>query len=235
MKRVSFSSLVVCAAVGGCVVLAVGCGGGGGNESATSVSGSFVGTVKGSDALVSVIATKPEASANDRAVSVYVCNSQEINEWLPGRADAKATKFVVTSDKGARAEVKLDGSNASGTITLASGKTLRFKAARATGIAGLYNTTSLADGRVSGTSNLGARLQGKVFTNKVVAYAHGQPHYATNITVTAPGGKPRRLPGLWYRSGSGAGRERAVVLPSGLSKGGAIRKGSNFFVICLFP
>lgn len=185
------------------------------------IAGTFVGKVRGSDALVAVIATAPERNARERVVQVYVCDGGRLIRWLPGRAPARANLFAVVARGRARADVKLAGAAARGDIILSGGRVLRFDAARATGVGGLYIVASLPDGRVRGQSDRGARLEGRV-TRRLVGHAHGRPLYLAIVRIAVPGSGSRRLRTSWppRPSESPGTILRVVVLPSGEMKGG---------------
>jgi hypothetical protein len=168
-----------------------------------------------------VIATTPEPHARERVVQVYVCDGGRISRWLPGRAPADANRFSVAWRGRGRARVELAGAAARGTVSLPGRRVLRFEAARARGVAGLYFVASLPDGRIRGQSAQGARLEGRV-TRQLVANARGQRLYLATGRLAAPGGEARRFRAPWPArpSRSPGTILRVVVLASGEVKGG---------------
>jgi UDP-GlcNAc:undecaprenyl-phosphate GlcNAc-1-phosphate transferase len=183
-------------------------------------AGTFVGQVGGSDALVAVIATVPERNARERVVQVFVCDGERLSHWLPGRVPAQANRLVVSSPAGAQADVQVTRAAAQGTITLPTGRRLVFRAARATGIGGLYLVTTLPDGAVRGQSDRGAQLEGRV-TQILVGQAGGRSLHRATVRIAPPGGVPRTLRVSWpaLPPGSPGTIRRVVVLPSGEMKG----------------
>lgn len=151
-------SLLVAAVV---VLVAVGlaaCGGSHSGGSPSLVSGSFVGDVPGTRLYVAVVAADPQPHAAARPIRVYVCDGHTISEWFPGRG---ANAVAMRSQSGqADVKVTLPGADASGTIRLVDGTSVPFRASRAMGIAGLYDSMLLPDGAVRGSSDTGARLEG---------------------------------------------------------------------------
>lgn len=149
------------------VVLATvvgGCGGDDGDgkaRAAEPVSGSFVGTVPGTEAKVAVVAGKPTSGSDERPVRVYVCATEVYAEWFPG--SASGNDVVLKSESGkSRLTVKLTPALARGRVTLPDGETRPFTARPATGVAGLYEVTLTRDGTVVGSSDRGVRVRGKV-------------------------------------------------------------------------
>jgi hypothetical protein len=135
------------------------CGGSHGSGSSALVTGSFVGAVPGTRLYVAVVAAAARSGAAVRPVRVYVCDGRNVNEWFPGQA---ANTVAMRSDSSkAEVDVTVHDADASGTIVLADGTSVRFRAGRATGIAGLYDSMLLPDGTVRGSSETGARLEGR--------------------------------------------------------------------------
>ena len=71
-------------------------------QSAATVSGSWVGTVKGTDAFVAVVVFA-KATGGKHAVLAYVCDSKKIAEWFRGSTSDGG--FSLTSSGGYRLAV----------------------------------------------------------------------------------------------------------------------------------
>lgn len=79
--------------------------------------------------------------------------------WFYGKRIADTVELTATD--GARLMGLRSSSGMSGQVVLPDGRTLRFAAPPATGIAGLYAVSVLADGRIHGASSTGAILDGE--------------------------------------------------------------------------
>jgi hypothetical protein len=139
---------------------------------AKPVSGSFVGTVSGSDTYVAVVAEK--TTKTTRRVLAYVCDGKQIAIWFSAKAHSNHIRFPARS--GATVTVDLSPRNATGTIRLAYGTTLRFTATPATAKAGLYAAAPtigrasylagwivLSDGTERGAFKLGSQVVANPF------------------------------------------------------------------------
>jgi hypothetical protein len=93
----------------------------------------YVGAVDGSRALVGI------ARVSGR-IRAYVCDSRHLAIWFDGTV--KHGSVALSSRKHERLTARLDGHAATGTVTLADGRSHRFRATRATGRAGLYRGTA---------------------------------------------------------------------------------------------
>jgi len=78
--------------------------------------------------------------------------------WFYGKKIDNAVELTATD--GARLMGVQSSSGMSGWVVLPDGRSLRFVAPPATGIAGLYAVSVLADGRIHGASSIGAMLDG---------------------------------------------------------------------------
>jgi hypothetical protein len=131
---------------------ASGCGGSS-RPSGSPGSGTYVTAVPGSNAFVAVVVGKTNVAA-------YVCNGgQGIAQGFSGRRSGN--RVQLSAAHGARLSATLAGGAATGTVTLAGARTLRFSARPAGGRAGLYHASGgrpvkaswvvLPDGRQRGT------------------------------------------------------------------------------------
>lgn len=126
----------------------------------TPLDGTFVGKVDGTGASVAVVVSPAERGQKRRETTVYVCDGRRLCEWFSGSATGKG--FRAGADDGdGEATGELTSKAASGTIELSAGKTLRYKADRATAAAGLYDLTVSSGGELSGVSAAGVGLKGK--------------------------------------------------------------------------
>ena len=119
---------------------------------------------------------------------------------------------------------------ASGTITLPDETSFTFEVESATGIAGLYDATVFPDGRIRGTSERGARLEGRTTRQR-----RGGLLVQRN-TITPPDGEPQTVsarvtdPGLL----KGPIGTRVIVLADGRAKGNPKRVPVTQFVSDIF-
>jgi hypothetical protein len=112
------------------------------------VSGTFVGTVSGTDAYVAVVAAKTKGTGK-RAVLAYVCDSQQLADWFT--AKVTGNHATLKARNGDRLTVDLAGGGASGILRLANGTRDRYSAAAGPRPAGLYQAFTTT----SGTKYLG--------------------------------------------------------------------------------
>lgn len=129
------------------------------------VTGTFVGEVEGTDALIAVVASERDAVA-------FVCNGRQlvrtpdtIAEWF--RGERPGDRIELRSDTGAVLTATVTGDAAEGSVMLGDRGRGSFTARRAEGRAGLYRaeltderppvlvgSIVLADGTVRSSSNL---------------------------------------------------------------------------------
>lgn len=209
-----------------------GCGGDGDDrqrvKEVTPVDGTFVGKVDGTGALVAVVVSPAERGQKRRETAVYVCDGKRLCEWFSGSATAKG--FRAGADEGdGEAAGELTPKTASGTIELSAGKTLRYKAERATAAAGLYDLTVSSGGELTGVSAAGVGLEGKSPIPRPgsgsLKLADGK-RLKLDVTRSSVGGSiPLR-----------AGQVRVIVLPdhqlSGAARSRRTSRGSrlDFFI-----
>jgi hypothetical protein len=142
-----------------------GCGGGDDSTDkakapAKPVDGTFVGKVSGTKAFVAVVALPAAGKEAKRDVRVYVTDGQRLSEWFKGSVVRNG--FTATSeDRDAKADGELSAKGVTGEVKLPSGRTVKYKATRATGAAGLYDLTVSSDGKLSGASAAGIGLKGR--------------------------------------------------------------------------
>jgi hypothetical protein len=147
-----------------------GCGGDEDNEEPAreeGVSGTFVGKVAGTGALIAVVASEPTPGSQRRDTRVYVCDGDRIFEWFTGKTTGN--EIHLESDDGdASVQVALGPRDANGTVTLPNGEEQRFKASAASGIAGLYIGHVSKTGVATARSETGTRLEGSARGNRLV-------------------------------------------------------------------
>jgi hypothetical protein len=149
-------------------------------------------------------------------------------EWFSG--SAAGNSFRVGAERGdGEASGELTGGAATGTIELSAGKTLRYKAERATAAAGLYDLTVSSSGKLSGASATGVGLTGKSTIPKPgdgsLKLADGKRLKLDVTRSSVRGSVPLR-----------AGQVLAIVLPDHQLRGAARSRrtsgggDSNFFI-----
>jgi hypothetical protein len=194
-----------------------GCGGNGDDgkrvKAITPPDGTFVGKVDGTGASVAVVVSPSERGQTRREATVYVCDGKRLCEWFSGSATGK--RFRAGADDGdGEASGELTRRAATGTIELSDGKTLRYKAERATASAGLYDLTVSSSGKLTGASATGVGLTGKSTIPKPgdgsLKLADGKRLKLDVTTSSARGSVPLR-----------AGQVRVIVLPDHQLRGAA--------------
>jgi hypothetical protein len=197
------------------VILVAACGGEPDEPSTQLASGSYVGAVPGTRLYVAVVAAEPAAGQDQRAIRMYVCDGRQANVWLSGRG---GERFSIRSEDGrSRAEATVSRGAARGSLELADGRRVDFRAERATGIAGLYDSALFPDGRVRGSSETGVRLEGR---RRGPARPDGR--FRATGTYRLPRGETRPWSTLSsVRAPSrGVVESRIIVLPDGSRRGG---------------
>jgi hypothetical protein len=159
------SALVLLAAV---VALMAACGGDDEEpeEPAKPVSGTFVGTVPGTNAFVAIVAQQKRGDG-EREVAVYMC--ERPFGWFTGSARANGFSLAAAGRDGSlrnenaqTVQVKLAADAATGSFRLEDGRSLPFRARRATGVAGLYEGTVSGDRRWNGSSAAGGKVRARI-------------------------------------------------------------------------
>jgi hypothetical protein len=208
--------------------LLLGCGGdddGGDGDTperkGKPVAGTFVGRVPETEAFVSVVASPPAKGEDKREVTVFVCDARRVCEWYSG--SATGNRYTATSAGGeAQARGRLSGKEAAGSVELPTGDRVSYKAGPAQAVAGLYDLTVNANGRLRGASASGVGLTGQ----------SSLPEPGSGTVKLADG---KRIKFVVVRSSEdvrlGADRARVIVLPDYKLKGAA-KSGSDstFFV-----
>ena len=133
--------LVALAAAGATTLLLASAAGG----RAQTVSGSWVGTVRGANAFVAIVVfTKATGGKHD--VLAYVSDSKKIAQWF--RGETSASRFTLASKGRYRLAVTVSMGKASGTLTLpgTSGTSHPFNAVAGRRPAGLYRLQGMFRG-----------------------------------------------------------------------------------------
>jgi hypothetical protein len=126
-------------------LLVAGCGGGGDNGGAepTPTTGSFVGTVAGSDAYVAIVAGR------EGHVLAHVTDGAWSVDWVDGFTRGRTASL--SNEGGATLDARWSRRGVTGTFTRPQTPTLTFNAVRVTAPAGLYRAAQdFADGRYVG-------------------------------------------------------------------------------------
>jgi hypothetical protein len=197
------------------------------------VEGGFVGKVAGSNALISVVIAPAESGQNERAVEVYVTDGNRISESFSGSISNNS--FVAKSDDGdSEAKGDLSGESVRGTVELPDDKTVRYKAARPAGAAGLYDLRVAAKGKLKGTSAGGIGVTGRIELLEGTEVLEG-----TGVLKLADGRRLRFELAEAPTSdlvGIRSGQIRLIVLPNGRVVGAGKRRSasegdsSSFFI-----
>jgi hypothetical protein len=172
-----------------------------------AVDGTFVGKVSGTDAYVAVVAAPAARGKDRRDLTLYMSDGGRLSESFSGAAERNS--FVARSeDDDAEAKGKLAGNSVSGTVKLPDGKTVDYRASRATAAAGLYDLTVSREGQLTGASATGVGLTSKSTLrapgNGRVKFADGKRRKFEVVADSAA--DPVRLRG---------GEARLIVLPDG--------------------
>lgn len=185
-------------------------------------AGTYVGEINGIDAAVAVVAAAP--SGGRQSVKVYVCDGEDVSEWFPGVAEGEG--FDIPSDDGdavVRGTIAADA--VTGSVRLADGEPVDFRAEPATGVAGLYEGRVARSGATRATSPDGGVL-------RIQAAGGGR----LSATVTPAGGGAEELSAPSARVTS-AGEYRVIVTPDGRVRGSTKRRstggGTGYYIFTL--
>lgn len=176
-----------------------GCGGDSNEQGAqtqpanNTVVGTFVGNANPSEhGFVAIVATAPREGGQARDVRAYLCDPLGgINEWF--RGSVTGNQLNLTSENGARLTGSLARDTADGSVTLADGRPVSFTARLATGHSGLYEVRMSSNGRFTGTSDSGARVEGQVAPEGSGGGSQHLGGRAVTGTLTAPSGESRNF------------------------------------------
>lgn len=190
-----------------------------------SLDGTFLGKVTGTSTLVAVVAAPAAGKEERQDVTIYLSDGSKLSEWLDGAVERNS--FAAASDdRDAEAKGKLNGNSVTGTVRLGNGKTMRYKASKATGAAGLYELTVSPKGKLTGASATGIGLTGKAALGAdgsgTLKLADGTRH---KFDVTGSAGSSE----LQVRSG----QLRVIVLGDGELRGAGRARDSDdagFFI-----
>lgn len=217
-------------------LLVAGCFGGGPQgdstqeeeESASPVTGTFVGKASDEDAFVAIVAANPdEEGGQERDVRAYLCDGERVSERFTGTADGNELNLI--SEGGAQLEGNFSPEASTGTITLKDDRTITYTADLATGIAGLYNVTVSDGGRVRGTSETGGLLEGQIGEEPLEEPLEKEGAYLIIGTITSPDGQTLDLRAL-SASGPTENEYRYVVLEDGQIRGARKGRSTGSFI-----
>jgi hypothetical protein len=124
------------------------------------VDGSFVGKLAGTNALISVVIAPAADDETRRALQLYVADGRRESHSFSGSISENS--FVAKLDDGdieAKGEVREDSIR--GTVML-DGESVRFRASRPAGAAGLYELTLSPGGKLRGASAAGLGVTGRI-------------------------------------------------------------------------
>jgi hypothetical protein len=126
-------------------LLVAGCGGDGDTDAAErkAITGSFVGTVAGSDAYIAVV-VGPDGDA-----LAYVTDGSYSVDWVNGRLTRRTA--TLSNEGGATLDARFRRDTVTGSFTRPRNPALQFTARRTDAPSGLYRATQdFADGRYVG-------------------------------------------------------------------------------------
>lgn len=170
----------------------------------------FVGAVPEANGALMAVLVDEEAGVP--RVRAYLCDSTRIFEWF--RGSPTGSEISLSSSGGSTLKATL-GSDVAGTVTLTDGRTVPFRAGPATGFADLFDVRGADDGSITGTSDAGARLTGRVDASRTQDGMH-----PASVTVTTAAGQELGLQVLVGKAN--VGRTRWIV-----SADGAIVQGTD--------
>ncbi|MGH2689091.1 MAG: hypothetical protein ACRDKW_09845, partial [Actinomycetota bacterium] len=108
----------------------------------------------------------------------YVCDGADVLEWFDQGGVTEGSpgswQIDLRSAAGARLSGTLTEETGTGTVALPGGASLAFEVARATGAQGLYSITVAPDGRVTGMSADGGRIEGQLLIAGTITPPDGE-------------------------------------------------------------
>jgi hypothetical protein len=179
--------------------------------------GTFVGRLRGTSAFVAVAAAPVVEGQRRREVSVFVCDGEDVCEWLA--VSTAGNRFSAESTDGdASASGTLTRRTAKGSIEL-GGETIEYTARRASAATGLYTLQIRPSGRLQGASAGGVGLTGH---STLPDPGRGALKLAdgTRLRFRATRGAGAKALGI------GRGEARLIVLSGGQLRGA----GSSFYL-----
>jgi hypothetical protein len=184
----------------------------------------FVGETSEPDIFVAVV-LGGQAGEASRPARAYLCDGVDlsVDAWLVGELVGESLELA--AEDGSRLTGVANAAGVGGGATLGDGRSVVFTALPATGMAGLYTVTRLADGRMEGISATGARLVGTVSEGS----GAGTEAVPYELEITTPAGEVFTL-SVW--SGSTEEAElRTILLADGRQRGrGKTKPGSNDWI-----
>jgi hypothetical protein len=125
------------------------------------IDGSFVGEVSRTKAFIAVVALPAERKEDKRGVQVFITDGRRLSEWFSGTI--RDNSFVAKSADGdAEARGDLSKDSVTGSVELADGKKVNYKASRPGGATGFYDLTISAKGKLRGASAAGLGVKGEI-------------------------------------------------------------------------
>jgi hypothetical protein len=111
--------------------------------SAKTPTGTWVARVEDTNAYVAVVVGTGDGDRR-RPAAVYVCDGAELAGWFSGAT--RRARLDLSADTGGAVVARITKPKVTGTVTLADGTRLSFRARRAKGDAGLYRAQDTIDG-----------------------------------------------------------------------------------------
>jgi hypothetical protein len=178
---------------------------------ASPVVGTFVGEIPGTRTLVAVVAGPAKEGATARQATIYLCDGAQVSTWFFG--NASGNRLDLLSRAGGHARATLAANRAVGTVDLPGRGAVKFSAARASGVAGIY-LVNRSLGNVRGFSGTRSRLEA------TVTRADAPGEYRISGTVTPRGGDSVTLAGTGRFSPTTTTSYTWIVLGDGRVAGG---------------
>jgi hypothetical protein len=189
------------------------------------IDGSFVGEVSRTKAFIAVVALPAERKEATRGVQVFLTDGRRLSEWFSGTI--RDNSFVAKSADGdAEAKGDLSKDSATGSVELADGKKVRYKANRPGGATGFYDLTISAKGKLRGASAAGLGVKGEI----TLGSGTGMLRLADGGRVKFDLSESAAADGVPLRGG----RVRLIVLADGqvrgVGKSRPAQEGRAFFI-----
>jgi hypothetical protein len=187
--------------------------------------GVFFGTVGLTTDRIAVAVEAADASGNQR-VRAFLSDGEPGGdaEWFEGTSRGGRVELTSASRK-ARLEARIEPAHATGTVTLADGRARPFHTIPATHGAGIYDVEVTADGRYTGTSTTGNKLEaqqagnfveGSLTTPNGDRFMYRVADLSRAFAYPTPGGAPDRYTIVVARYGlAQMGRGGGDALKSG--------------------
>lgn len=220
--------LAMAGAVAALTLMLAGCGSGNGATAppaaatATATTGTFIGLVADPAVSVAIVARPAAPGEADREVRAVVYGEPEdsIKEFFDGAATGD--ELNLASDTGSTLTGRVTAGAASGTVTLADGRKIDFKAVPATGAAGWYSIRDAANSQVTGMSVDGGATRVEGTFDPAIT---GPGTYKFVGTVVPVGGAPTPIAGTFTVADAATPQAANIALI--VAQDGTVRGGTK--------